>query len=366
MSKLGLRSSLVSLPVFCPDATRGVIKGCSSHDIKNVGIEGLVVNTYHLLVGLGIEVLNEVGGIKSFMNWDGFVISDSGGWQIFSLIQKNANLGYIDDDGVVFVSNYKGSNVKYRITPEECIRIQFAINSDIMICLDHFTPQNPSLYDLELSVRHTVDWAARCKEEFDKLCKQKKFGQNNKPLLFCVLQGGRNRKWVEKCAEGLRELDFDGWGLGGWLFDENKNLDLDICRFYLSCMEKEKPKYALGVGDPRSVSDLALMGFDIFDCVLPTRDARHKRMYAFKKSPQNIKFEVDKNWYYTYQINKSKYEKDLLPLDEFCSCYTCQNYSRAYIRYLFDIKDTLAYRLATIHNLSFYQQLFNSLRANRY
>lgn len=362
---LTLAKTKIALPDFFPDATKGVIRACSGEDVTGAGINGLIVNTYHLLTQPGPSVLAQAGGIKHFMNWPGVIISDSGGWQIFSLIHRTAGMGSLTKDGVSFVKETKGGKRRYKITPEKCIQIQFNIGSDIMICLDHFTPVNPSKEELAVSVAQTVDWAGRCKKEFDRLCEQRKFGKHDRPLLFCVLQGGRNKEAVTECAEGLRAFQFDGWGLGGWLFDEENNLDLDICRHYYDCMERDKPTYALGIGNPQAVADCATIGFDIFDCVLPTRDARHKRLYCFTKQPTAIDFDRDRNWYTTFQIDRERYVRDFSPISEFCDCFTCKNYTRAYLRHLFEVGDTLAYRLATIHNLRLYAMLMERLRADR-
>lgn len=362
MKSLTVKGRTIKLPDFFPDATKGVIRACSAEDVAQAGINGLIVNTYHLLTQPGPTVLEQAGGIKKYMNWNGTIISDSGGWQIFSLIQRNSGMGKVNKDGVSFIKETKSGKHKYKITPEKCIQIQFDIGSDIMICLDHFTPENPTADELDVSVKQTVDWAGRCKAEFDRLCKQKKLDDGQRPLLFCVLQGGRDKKSVEICAEGLKQWNFDGWGLGGWLFDGESNLDLEICKHYRDCMESEKPKYALGIGNPQAVADCAKIGFDIFDCVLPTRDARHKRLYAFTKSPKETDFNADQKWYTTFQINREKYIRDFSPISQFCDCFTCKNYTRAYLRHLFEIEDTLAYRLATIHNLRMYSMLMESLR----
>jgi queuine tRNA-ribosyltransferase len=361
VKSLVVKGRTIQLPDFFPDATKGVIRACTSEDVAEAGINGLIVNTYHLLTQPGPTVLEQCGGIKKYMNWNGTIISDSGGWQMFSLLHRNSGMGSINDDGVTFIKETKAGKFKYKITPEKCIQTQFAIGADIMICLDYFTPENPSAVDLELSVKRTVEWAGRCKEEFDTLCKQRELGEMDRPLLFCVLQGGRDKKSIEKCAEGLKNFKFDGWGLGGWLFDEEKRLDLDICRHYYACMESNKPTYALGIGSPQAVVDCANIGFDIFDCVLPTRDARHKRLYVFNGNPD----ERHDGWYSTFQINRERYSKDFSPISEFCDCFTCKNYTRSYLRHLFEIEDTLAYRLATIHNLRMYSMLMESIRRQR-
>ena len=362
VKSLTVRGHTLELPDFFPDATKGVIRACSADDITTAGINGIIVNTYHLLTQPGPTVLEQFGGVKRYMNFPGTVISDSGGWQMFSLIHRSDGMGTISKDGVTFKKETKNGTFKHKITPEKCIQTQFAIGADIMICLDYFTPENPSPTDLDISVKRTVEWAQRCKEEFDLLCRQKKLSADEKPLLFCVLQGGRDKASVEKCASGLRKLNFDGWGLGGWLFDENMDLDLDICRFYHECMEPDKPLYALGIGNPKAIADCANIGFAIFDCVLPTRDARHKRLYVFTKPADQIDFASPEKWYDYIYIQREKYIRDFSPISEFCDCYTCTNYTRAYVRHLFEIEDTLAYRLATIHNLRMYSMLMAALR----
>jgi queuine tRNA-ribosyltransferase len=362
MQSLSVKGQSIKLPDFFPDATKGVIRACSSEDVAAAGINGLIVNTYHLLTQPGHTVLEQAGGIKKYMHWGGTIISDSGGWQIFSLIHRNARMGSLSKDGVTFIKETKAGRFKHKLTPEKCIQTQFGIGADIMICLDYFTPEHPSADDLDLSVNRTVEWAARCKAEFDTLCSQKKLTEATRPLLFCVLQGGRDKKAVEKCADGLRPLNFDGWGLGGWLFDEAAKLDLDICKHYHDCMEPDKPTYALGVGNPQAVVDCAHLGFDIFDCVLPTRDARHKRLYVLNVPLAQLDFAAMPNWYSTFQIDKEKYIRDFSPISPYCDCFTCTHYTRAYLRHLFEIEDTLAYRLATIHNLRMYAMVMEKLR----
>lgn len=281
---------------------------------------------------------------------------------MFSLIHRDKGMGSISKDGVTFFKTDKSGKHKYKITPEKCIQVQFAINSDIMICLDYFTDPKGTQAEKELSIKLTVDWAQRCKDEFEKLCSQKKLTEANRPLLFCVLQGGRDPKLIEECAKGLEDMGFDGWGLGGWLFDTEMNLDIEIVNLYSSFMPKDKPKYALGIGNPQAVVDCVKAGFDIFDCVLPTRDGRHKRLYVFTKDPTTINFEEDKNWYGYVNIQREKHVRDFTAISPFCDCFTCKNYTKAYLRHLFEIEDTLAYRLATIHNLRMYTMLMEKLR----
>lgn len=344
------------LPVFFPDATRGVIRTLDSEDIYNAQTPGLIVNTFHLLSEPGMEVLSKIGGIKKFMNWDRWIISDSGGFQMFSLIHKN-KVGSISKNGVSFHIDTNGGRKNFKITPEKCIQIQFDINSDIMIVLDYFTPFNADEAEIRKSVDVTIKWAQRCKIEFEKQCKQRGLNENSRPLLFGVVQGAHSYAERERCAKELKKIGFDGYGLGGWVFEETgKTLDLKIIEHIAKCLPGEI-LYGLGVGTPQDIINCIKLGYTIFDCVLPTRDARHKRLYVFKKNPDEIKniFE-EKDWSGFLYMGKERYSTDQGPISEYCDCYACKNYTRAYINHLLKIQDGLGWRLATIHNLRMYSK----------
>lgn len=358
LDKIIIKGKEFKLPVFFPDATRGVIRSLDSIDLENVGTLGLIVNTYHLLSQPGTKVLSEVGGIKKLMDWNGWIISDSGGFQMFSIVQKNKKLGKLHDNGVDFYLSSKGQKQKYEITPEKCIQIQFDIGSDIMIALDYFTPFNANKYDVAKSVDLTIKWGNRCKDEFDKQCKLRGFTENNRPLLFGVVQGAHIKEERTRCAVELEKIGFDGYGLGGWTFTEDGKMDLDIISHIASVTPDNKPRYGLGIGDPQSVVDLIRIGYQIFDCVLPTRDARHKRLYIFSKDPDKIEniFE-EKDWYEYIGIGKEMHSTNLDSVSSYCDCYTCKNNSKAYLNHLFKIGDSTAFRLATIHNLAFYNKV---------
>jgi len=350
------------LPDFFPDATRGVIRSIDSQDLKVAGINGLIVNTYHLLSQPGPSVLKSVGGIKPFMGWDGWIVSDSGGFQMFSIIQKNKSLGSINKDGVIFHLSSKGGRRKYKITPEKCIQIQFDINSDVMVALDYFTPYKAKEEDIKLSVDWTIEWGKRCKDEFERQCKSRKLDANSRPFLFGVVQGDSSKRERERCAVELEKIGFDGYGYGGWPFDADGNFDLEMTK-HIAEVTPDKPLYGLGVGNPQAVVDSVRLGFSIFDCVLPTRDARHKRLYVFKKDPKKIKdIFTETDWLDFVYISRERFVRDGSPISEYCDCHACKNYSRAYLNHLFTIEDTLAYRLSTIHNLRMYSMLMEMLR----
>lgn len=357
-----IRKNYVSFPLFCPDATRGVVKGIDSQDLIKAKIKGVVVNTYHLMIQPGVKTLKKIGGIKKFMNWNRIVISDSGGFQLLSLIYQNPKLGKINNKGVVFYQGTKGEKGVFFFTPEQSIKVQFAINSDIMICLDDCPSRNAKEKELKLSVKRTIEWAKRSKEEYLKQLQKHKIKKQERPLLFAVIQGGNNKKLREECARELINIGFDGYCFGGWPLKEKGKLDTRILNFTAQLMPENKPRFALGVGDPKAIILGTKMGYQIFDCVIPSREARHQKIYEFLAPPEKINpFEKKKIFSYFY-ISKKRFCKDLNPLSKFCDCYACKNYTRAYLYHLFKIKDPLAWRLATIHNLRVYSQVIDILK----
>ncbi len=348
-------------PMYFPDATYGLVKSLSSLDVESVGIKGLMVNTYHLYHRPGLELIKTAGGIKKFMNWSGTVASDSGGFQLFSLINKNPDFGKITDEGIVSYTGKK-KHTKLVFSPEESIRVQFALGSDIMICLDDFTPPNANQKRVEESVARTIHWAERSKAEFLRLVKENNFTEQNRPLLLAPIQGHRNWKLRNKCAQELVKIKFDIYGLGGWPFDDKNKFDYEMAERNSSYTPDENPRFALGIGSPQNIAQLYPMGYDLFDCVLPTRDARHQRLYVFNQPPEEIDFSKDKNWYSYLYLGKGSLATDQSPVSDQCHCPTCQNYSRAYLHHLFKIKDSTAWRLASMHNLRFYAQLMANLK----
>ncbi|MBU1110546.1 tRNA guanosine(34) transglycosylase Tgt [Patescibacteria group bacterium] len=355
---INLKGKTIKFPIYFPDATRAVVRSLDSNDLQKAGIEGVVVNTYHLMSQPGATVIKQAGGIKKFMNWPGFVASDSGGFQILSLIQRNSSAGSITDKGIIFRSGSK----KTIFSPEKSIQVQFALDPDIIVCLDDFTPPRAKLEEIEISVNRTVEWAKRCKEEFIKHVEREKLSVENRPLLLGVIQGGDDKLMRERCAKELLKIGFDGYGFGGWPLDKNGKLNFEITSFTASLTPDDIPRFALGVGNPQNILDCFRCGYHIFDCVLPTRDARHRRLYVFSRNPDEPDFlETEQVHDYLY-ILKAKYNGDKRAISEHCDCFTCQNYTRAYLHHLFRIQDALAWRLATIHNLRMYTRLTEKLR----
>ncbi len=385
IKELTIKGKKYKLPIFLPDATLGIVRGLDNRILEKIGARGVVVNTYHLNDTPGTEILKQFAfaetrslrtlslpqrpslcrsGIKNFMNFDGLVVSDSGGWQVFSLIKRHGEGGEITDEGVKF--NIGGEKNKQLgiFTPEDSIRIQFEIGADILICLDDFTGANDSEEKIKESVERTILWAKRTRVEFDKIIKEKELTNKTRPLLFAVIQGGWSKKWRKYCAEELLKIGFDGYGYGGYMVNEKGELDEEMSKYIAELIPDEFPKFALGVGKPWDIARCYEFGWDIFDCVLPTRDGRHQRLYNFKNDNQNNIKNLDLKNPSSYEflyISRGKFATDLNPIGLDCDCFTCQNYSRAYLHHLFKIDDMLAHRLAVIHNLRVYNRVVESL-----
>lgn len=353
-TELTTRHGTIPLPAFFPDGTRGVVRAVDAQDLRRCGVPGIVVNTLHLTTSPGVGLIKNQGGIHSFMGWDGPIISDSGGFQAMSMIRENARYGTISDAGITFTNVDIKGHPQLKLTPEKSIQVQFTLGSDIVICLDDCPSPQASRDEVCESVRRTVAWAGRCRAEFDRQVEGRKLGSDERPLLFGVIQGGFDRDLRQRCADGLLPLGFDGFGFGGWPLDVGGNLAVDTLACTAALMPDDACKYALGVGSPAHVARCVEMGYTLFDCVLPTRDARHHRLYCWSNAVDSLDYE------YLY-INDDRYKRDSRPVSERCDCPCCAHYTRSYLHHLFDIGDTLALRLATMHNLRFYSQLMLKL-----
>lgn len=362
LKNIKIKEKTLQFPCFFPDATRGVIRSVSSNQLNEVDTEGLIVNTYHLLSEPGAEVIKCAGGIKSFMHWDGWVISDSGGFQLLSMIYQNASFGTVTEDGVNFRKGSKGNTKSYKFTPEKSIQTQFTLNPDIMICLDDCPGPKATRAEVELCVHRTLAWAKRCKDEFTTQLQTRKLTGTQKPLLFAVIQGGDYKDLRKHCADGLKAIGFDGYGFGGWPLDDGGLLNSDILSYTAELMPDTLPKYALGVGNPQALVDCYKMGYTIFDTVLPTRDARHKRLYVFTKDPRTANLATETNFYDFFYPIREPNVRDQNSVSNYCDCYLCKNFSRSYLNHLYTIEDSLAETLGTIHNLRTYQLLIENLR----
>lgn len=334
----------LTTPLFFPDATKAVVRSVDSRDVINTKTPGILVNTLHLYLDLGKRVLKKFGGIGPLMGWTGALISDSGGFQVMSLAKKGS--GKVTDEGVSFYLNKKR---KVLLTPEKSIDFQLKLKTDLLVVLDDFTPPGAGYDEAKVTVARTIAWAKRSKAEFEKQCQ----GKKDKPYLIGVVQGGYFPDLRKDCSLRLAEIGFDGYGYGGWPLTAENKFDYESARIIADNTPPGSWLYGLGIGKPDEIVNLSRMGYQIFDCVLPTRDARHGRLY--------VAAENDKGFGY-YTPDKEKHYYDDSPVDPDCDCLLCANYSRAYLRHLFKIEDLTAVRLATIHNLRFYSRLMEKLQ----
>lgn len=357
---LEVKNKKIPLPAFFPDATFGYVRGVNSKDLINCKINGVVVNIYHLMKKNLIEKIKRRRGIHKYMNFDGIIISDSGGFQVMSLIHSNPKNGKIYDDKIVFKLDDE-KNKKITLTPELCVRMQFEIGSDIIMCLDDCTYPDMGLEDQEKSVERTIAWACRCKNEFDRLTKNLK--ANERPLIFGIIQGGKNLKLRKKCADAMKKIGFDGYAFGGWPVEDGRFL-YELLKYTANLMPKDMPKYAMGVGKPEDIVYCVKLGYNMFDCVIPTREARNNRLYEFKTNFfRKLKKLDNKGKFYQYvRVRNLKYKDDKSPISKNCDCYACRNFSKSDIYKLFKNKDKESIRLTTIHNLKFYSHLMERLQ----
>lgn len=352
-----LSGKRLPLPLFFPDATKAVIRTLDTVDITNTKTPGILVNTYHLFKNPGKKVIKEHKGIGKFMNWKGAVISDSGGFQVMTMAKETGMRGKITDKGVVFQAP---NEPKFSLTPEDSIDFQLNLKTDLMVVLDDFTPPDASYKEAEETVERTVLWAQRSKKEFSRQLALQKPNQK-KPYLIGVAQGGFYQDLRKLCTKELVKIGFDGVGYGGWPINKNGNFDYESAKTIAENVPESYLLYGLGIGKPQEIVNLVNLGYQIFDCVLPTRDARHKRLYIYNANTIE-KIDTTKDKFYSYYTpDKEKYYHDTSPISLACDCLLCQNYTRSYLAHLFRSNETSAQRLATIHNLRFYSLLMEKL-----
>lgn len=345
----------IPLPVFFPDATRGIVRTVDSVDIENTKTPGILVNTYHLYRELGKKILKKHSGVRNFMNWQGGLISDSGGFQVMTLAKRLK--GKITDEGVTF--HLAGGVNKISLTPETSIEFQILLGADMVVVLDEFTEPGASYEKAKETVERTLAWAKRSKKKFEELTGS----DPKKPYLLGVVQGGDYLDLRKYCTEELVKIGFDGLGYGGWPINE-KGFNYDVAKVIADNSPEDYLLYGLGVGKPDEIVGCVDLGYQIFDCVLPTRDARHKRLYVYNaKTIDEIDVHAP-NFYSYYVPDKEKYYSDTSPVSTACDCLLCTKYSRSYLAHLWRIKETTALRLSTIHNLRFYSILMEKLRSS--
>ena len=357
-SELTIREKHLKLPVFLPDATLGYVRAVDSMDLESVKIQALVMNTFHLMQKPGSSTIQAFDGLHQFAHWHGAIITDSGGFQAYSLIHQSDKFGSLSDDGIIF--RPEGKNRKFILTPEKSIQLQMSYDSDVVICLDDCTHVDASRMEQETSVDRTIDWAKRCKAEYLHQVDQRQLDENESPLIFAVIQGGGYADLREKCAHSLLEIGFDGYGYGGWPLDAEGNLLTDMVSLTRSLVPAKFPMHALGIGHPENLMKTYELGYDLFDCALPTRDARHGRLMRTNQ-PLNSNLALSGDWFEYVYIHDKKHIKDSRPISEYCDCPVCTNYSLGYLHHLFKTGDWLYHRLATLHNLRFMTQLTQKL-----
>lgn len=329
--QLTFHRGIVKTPAFMPVGTYGTVKTMTPEELQKIGAEIILGNTFHLMLRPGIEVIKQHGDLHGFMHWEKPVLTDSGGFQVFSL----GKMRKITESGVNFRSPINGSPVF--IGPEESIRVQHALGADIVMIFDECTPYPVTIDEAEISMNLSLRWAQRSKDAHGK----------NPAALFGIVQGGMYSELRSQSLTELKKIGFDGYAIGGLSVGETKKEMHRILDLISMEMPADKPRYLMGVGTPEDLVEAVLRGIDMFDCVLPTRNARNGHLFVSTG---------------TIRIRNRQYQNDLRPLDDECGCYTCQNYSRAYLRHLDKCGEILGSRLNTIHNLYYYQQLMSGLR----
>ncbi len=357
---LPLPHGTLHMPVFMPDATLGVVRSLDAVDLLNCETPALVMNTFHLMQRPGSSTIHALGDLHSMSGWPRPIVTDSGGFQAYSLIQQNSKFGSLGEDGIMFKP--EGSSRKFHLTPEKAVQLQMSYDSDVVMCLDYCTHVDAPLAVQEVSVERTIAWAKRCKDAYWHLVEQKHLSAEKRPLLFAVIQGGGSRELRRRCSEALLALGFDGFGYGGWPLDGQGRLLSDIIGYTRELVPRQFPMHALGVGHPENITTCASLGYGLFDSAMPTRDARHGRLYAFTQTDATPANSTQGKWFSFVYVNDDKYIKSDAPVSAVCDCLCCQRYSRGYLYHLFKINDTLFFRLATIHNLRFMSMLMERLR----
>lgn len=354
-NELVLPHGTLAFPVYLPDATYGMVRAADASDLEACQVQAVVMNTFHLMQRPGSSTIQGLGGLHRMSSWQRPIITDSGGFQAYSLIRQNPKFGSMTPSGLTFQP--EGSTRKFQLTPEKSVQLQLAYGADVVICLDDCTHVDASRAEQELSVTRTIAWARRCRTTFDSLLAEKKLPPAQHPKLFGVIQGGGERDLRQKCAQALLEIGFDGFGFGGWPLDAQGNLLEDILAYTRELVPPTFPMHALGVGHPKNVAACWRLGYALFDSAMPTRDARHGRLYAFTRP------DLSGDWLDYVYINDERHIKADRPLSPGCDCLTCARYSAGYLHHLFKLNDSLYFRLATLHNLRFMTQLTEKLRS---
>lgn len=373
IGEIKISGKTAKTPFFMPIATRGAVKGIEASMIKKMGFEVVLGNTYHLWLRPGEKLIKKAGRLHQFMNWQNLILTDSGGFQVFSLgARAKERFGKssvkLSEEGVSFQDPIDGK--KYFMSPEKSIQIQLDLGSNMIMCLDECPPYPCTREQAWQSLELTTRWAARCKKYFTE--KTKNLSVEERPFLFAIVQGSNYEDLRKQSAKELIEIGFDGYAIGGVAVGEPRENLYEILDWVLPLLPEDKLRYLMGLGRPEEIVASVEKGIDMFDCVIPTREGRHGRLFLWKskseiqknKNKTNSKSKIkieNGDFYETVNMNNEKFKEDFSPVDPNCDCELCQKYSRAYLRHLFSVGDPLASRLASLHNLNFYKKLMENL-----
>jgi len=330
--RLAFERGAVETPAFMPVGTYGTVKAMTPKAVRDTGAEIILGNTFHLMLRPGTEIIKTHGGLHDFMQWKRPILTDSGGFQVWSLSERRK----ITEKGVTFASPVDGSRVF--LGPEESMAVQADLGSDIVMCFDECTPYPATEKQVADSMEMSMRWAARCRQAHG----------DSSSALFGIVQGGMYEDLRQQSVQALIDIGFDGYAIGGLSVGEPEDERELVLGYTLTGLPTDKPRYLMGVGRPQDIIAAVLLGVDMFDCVMPTRNARNGYYFTARG---------------VLKIRNSRFAMDTRPIDETCGCYTCQNYSRAYLKHLDRCKEMLGPHLATVHNLYFYQQLMAGLRS---
>lgn len=330
---LTTRRGVIQTPVFMPVGTYGAVKGINPEELRETGSQIILGNTFHLMLRPGASIIQRLGGLQKFMHWDGPILTDSGGFQVFSLAARRK----INEQGVIFHSPVDGAKVE--LTPEISMQVQQQLNSDIVMIFDECTPYPASYEEVATSMRLSLRWAERSKAAHI----------HNDAALFGIVQGGMYQDLREESLQGLVDLGFDGYAIGGLSVGEPPEERNQVLDYLQPRMPTSSARYLMGVGKPQDIVEAVARGVDMFDCVIPTRNARNGYLYTRSG---------------IIRLRNQAYQMDERPLDENCDCYTCRNYSRAYLKHLDKCRESLGGRLNTIHNLAYFHGLMNDIRSS--
>ncbi|MEQ8205364.1 MAG: tRNA guanosine(34) transglycosylase Tgt [Woeseia sp.] len=336
---LEFRRGTVRTPAFMPVGTYGSVKSVTPEEVRESGADILLGNTFHLMLRPGADIVRAHGGLHEFIHWDRPILTDSGGFQVFSL----AAMRKLSAEGVSFRSPVNGDEVF--LTPERSMEVQHALNADVTMIFDECTPYPATEREAATSMRLSLDWAKRSRQRFDEL---RQANPERGEALFGIVQGGIYDELRQESLHGLQTIGFDGYAIGGLAVGEPEEERLAVMDALCPALPDDRPRYLMGVGTPLDIAEAVSRGVDMFDCVMPTRHARNGHLFTSEG---------------VIRIRNARHTSDTGPLDPDCDCYTCQNYSRAYLRHLEKCGEMLGPRLCTIHNLHYYQRLMTELRA---